>query len=300
MISGETKVFAVIGDPVAHSLSPLMHNGWFEDHGIDAVYVALNLKAPEPGGVFAQLDALGIAGANITIPFKEAAHIAVPPLHPARAAIYGAANVFVRDGAGRLRSENTDGDGFVEGLQAVAHLRAAGGQNIVMLGAGGAARAIAVALTKRLCLDDPFDQQSGPAFTFVNRTQARAQELCEAVDAVGARSSRVIDWESAERDLATADIIINATSLGMKGQPALELSLKRAREDCVIADAVYVPLETPLLREARLRGLRRMDGLTMLINQGALAFELWFGVKPDRAKARARLEAALKAREEGA
>lgn len=260
LLSGRAKLAGVLGWPVAHSRSPLLHGIWLERHGVDGAYLPL----PAPPERFADaaraLADLGFRGANVTIPHKEAAFALCDRVAPS-AGRAGAVNTLVfRDG--RIEGSNTDGFGFLEHCaQSAPGWRASAGP-AVLLGAGGAARAIAAALLDAGC----------PRLTLVNRTPARAEALARALGG----PVEVADAPP----LAGAALLVNTTSLGMAGQPALELDLSPLPADAVVADIVYVPLETPLLAAARARGLRAVDGLGMLLHQARPGFEAWFGVAP--------------------
>lgn len=270
-ISGRTRVFAVAGSPVTHSLSPAMHNGWYEDHGIDAVYVALPVSAPLAAEAIAHAFALGIGGLNVTAPLKEAAAVAAISLDPA-AALLQAANVLVPDGQG-WRGLNTDAPGFVASLDEAAPDWRARVQTAVVLGAGGAGRAIAFGL-----------QQAGvPRVLALNRDRAKGLAAARRL------SIEVWDFERLPEAFAAADLIVNATTLGMGASHAPDWPLSKARSSAIVADSVYAPLQTALLKKAEALGLIAVDGLGMLIHQGALAFENWLGVRPDVRAARARL-----------
>lgn len=276
-ITAATKVFAVIGDPVGHSLSPLMHNAWFADHGLDAVYVALPLKSDDPVGAIQRLAALGFAGLNITVPHKEAAA-------KAAGSALAAVNVLARTEAGGLTGFNTDGDGFIDALdQAHLHWRSSV-KTVVVLGAGGGAREVGRALGSSGAEGSAVEK-----VMFVNRTFTRA-----VTAALDAPSGEAGEWERLDAHFAEADLLINATTLGMSGGEAgPDWPLHMCGANTIVADIVYRPLDTKLLSAARARGLETMDGLGMLIHQGSRAFEIWFGLKPDVAKARTRLVAAL-------
>ena len=270
-ITAATQMLAVIGDPVAHSLSPLMHNGWIADHGLDAVYVALPLTGDDPVAALRALKRFGLTGANITVPHKEAA---------ARAADRGestVANVLCWEDDGSVAAFNTDGLGFLDSLSERAPDWRGRISRVLMLGAGGAARAIATALS-------PFVD----TIHFANRTPERGEAA-----ALSLSNGRALRWDDLERGFGAADLIVQATTLGMEGQPETDWPIANCRANAIIADIVYHPLQTPLLVGARARGLTTVDGLGMLIHQGARSFELWFGVRPDTVKARTRLLAAL-------
>lgn len=268
-ITAATRVYAVIGDPVIHSLSPVMHNGWIGDYGLDAVYVALPLRSNDPVGAIRALS--GLAGMNVTVPHKEAA---------AKAAARSegeVANVLRREEDGSLSAFNTDGEGFLDALRETVRDWRAQVRRVLILGAGGAALGIGRALS-------PFVD----TIHFANRTAERAERSAGAI-----ANGRSMRWDDLERGFGHADLIVQATTLGMEGQEEIDWPVSFCRPNAIVADIVYRPPETALLRAARERKLQTVDGLGMLIHQGARAFELWFGVKPDTAKARDRLIAAL-------
>ncbi len=272
-----TKRYAVIGDPVSHSLSPFLHQGWLADYGIDARYEALQLKSDDPVGAIRDLTQF--AGINVTAPHKEAAARAAEDASEAVRQLNAANTLTWRDGI--LHGDNTDVAGFVRALEEVAPgWRAA--HKALVIGAGGAGRAVALGLS---CAD-------GPDIAIVNRTTDRAIAAAHIVAPHNGGRVSAHPWELLADCLAEADIIVNTTTLGLNDAP-VEWPLAAANPSALVADIVYRPLETGLLRAARKRGLKTMDGLGMLIHQGALAFELWHGIKPDVAKARARLMAAL-------
>lgn len=270
-ITSATKVLGVIGDPVAHSFSPIMHNGWIADHGLDAVYVALRFQSEDAEHDIRALKGLGFTGLNVTLPHKQAAAMAADRSEGE------VANTLRWEQDGTLSAFNTDGAGFLDALAEAAPDWAERVHRVLIVGAGGAALAIGQALSPRV-----------ETVHFINRTAARAEAAAATIS-----DGRAMRWEELDRGFAEADLIVQATSLGLTGAGALEWPLEGCQSSAIVADIVYRPLETQLLRAARARGLTSMDGLGMLIHQGARAFELWFGVKPSAAKARARLEAAL-------
>lgn len=270
-VTAKTKVLAVIGDPVSHSLSPVMHNGWIADHGLDAIYVALPLKSADAAAAIRAMKGLGFAGLNVTVPHKEAAAQAADRTQA------NVANTLRWEADGTLSAFNTDGPGFLDALTEAAPDWRARVKRVLMVGAGGAAVGVAQALS-------PFVD----TIHFVNRTSARGDAAAASIG-----NGRALRWDDLERGFGAADLIVQATTLGMADQPAPEWPIAFCRPTAIVADIVYRPLETEFLRAARARGLVAMDGLGMLIHQGARAFELWFGVKPDAAKARERLLAAL-------
>lgn len=274
------RLAAVIGWPVAHSLSPLIHRTWAEREGAPAFYIPV---AVEPGyDAFAEaaeaLAGLGFKGANITLPHKEnALRFAAEASDEASSA--GAANMltFREEGA---YADNSDISGFAASVNEVLKKKDKRGRAIV-LGAGGAARGVILAL-KRLGYSK---------IVIVNRTRARAEALAKEFGGEAA------PWEEREDTLAGADLLVNTTSLGMKGEPALQLKLDALPDAAIVSDIVYAPLITPLLAAARNRGLRTADGLSMLMHQAVPGYMAWLGRKAAvDADLRARLEAAVEAR----
>ena len=258
-----TRVAAVIGSPVRHSLSPVLHNAAFTETGLDWVYLAFEVPRGAVPDAFAGVRALGLAGLSVTTPHKEAAAEACDRLS-ADAEALGAVNCVVNDG-GTLVGHSTDGDGFVAALAAEVDL-APGGRRCVVLGAGGAARSIALALAR-----------AGAAeVAVVNRTPARAERTVALVGPTG----RVVGPDDVPPTVEAAELVVNATSLGMgasatRGESPLDPGLLRA--GTVVADIVYDPVATPLLEAARAAGARTLNGLPMLVHQAAIAFEHWTG-----------------------
>lgn len=267
-ITAATKVYGIVGDPVEHSLSPVMYNGWIGDYGLDAAYVALRLKSADPVA-FAALT--GFAGLNVTVPHKEAA---------ARAAARSegsVANVLRREEDGTFSAFNTDGLGFLDSLSERTPDWRARLRRVLIVGAGGGALGIGKALSPHV-----------DTIHFANRTAARAELAASAIP-----NGRTLRWDDLERAFGHADLIVQTTTLGMADQPEMAWPVSFCRPNAIVADIVYRPLETPLLSAARERGLTAIDGLGMLIHQGARSFEIWFGIKPDVVRARQRLLAAL-------
>ncbi|MCR0983322.1 shikimate dehydrogenase [Roseomonas populi] len=264
-LTGKSRLAGILGHSVSHSRSPRLHGFWLERHGIDGAYVPLPV---EPGGFAAGIRALaslGFRGANVTIPHKEAAFAACD-LVDEEARRIGAVNTLVFHGDGRIEGWNTDGWGFLQSLgEQAPDFRADSGPAVV-LGAGGGARAVAHALLAAGC----------PRLTLVNRSPARAEALAQELSAHGAP----VDVASGP-PLEGAALLVNTTSQGMQGQPPLQIDLGPLPAGAVVADIVYVPLETPLLAAARARGLAAVDGLGMLLHQGRRGFEAWFGVLPE-------------------
>lgn len=266
MIStGKTRVAGVIGWPVGHSKSPRLQGYWLKLYGIDGAYVPLPTPPERIAEAVQGLAALGFAGANVTVPHKEAALRLMDEVSPTARQI-GAVNTIVVDAAGRTRGDNTDAFGFIENLKQGAAFTIARGPAVV-LGAGGAARAVCVGLLESGC----------PAVTLINRTRDRA----EAIKAAIGGPIATVAWSDRNAALADAALLINTTSLGMSGQPPLDISLKALPGDALVNDLVYAPLETPLLAAARRRGHGTVDGLGMLLFQAQAGFAAWFGVTPE-------------------
>jgi shikimate dehydrogenase len=253
----------VIGWPAGHSRSPLIHNYWIRKHGLAGEY-RREAVTPENFAAFVRnLAAHGYVGANVTIPHKEAALALSAP--DQRALAVGSANTLWLD-HGQLKSTNTDVEGFLANLDAAApdwgKTEAA-----LVLGAGGSARAIVFGLIER----------GFGRIHVANRTIERARALREKFGAAVLPTA----WSDVSALLPNVGLLVNTTSLGMQGQPPLDIDVAALPESAVIADIVYAPLVTPLLAAARSRGLRTADGLGMLLHQAVRGFSLWFGVKPD-------------------
>jgi shikimate dehydrogenase len=277
MTSGATPPAAcLIGWPAAHSRSPLIHHYWLRTLGIEGGYVIEAVPPDEFKDFLFRLSLRGFVGANVTIPHKERALALSKP--DARARAVGAANtLWFADG--ELCSTNTDVEGFINNLDACAPGWDSA-EDALVLGAGGSSRAVLFGLLDR----------GIKRVHLANRTVARAQALA---DQFGARVIPVA-WDALGDLLPRAGLLVNTTSLGMKGQPPLEIDVARLPPHAVVADIVYVPLETPLLAAARARGLRTADGLGMLLHQAVRGFELWFGRRPEvTAELRALIEADL-------
>jgi shikimate dehydrogenase len=259
------KRACVIGWPVEHARSPLIHAHWLKHYGIEGAY---ERAAVPPGDIAAFLRDLaghGFVGANVTVPHKEAALAAATHADETARSI-GAANTLWLEG-GALHATNTDAYGFLRNLDDLTPGWASPGGVAVVLGAGGAARSVLRGL-----LDRGFT-----TIRLVNRTSGRTDALARffgpAVHPLG--------WESRGKALDNAALLVNTTTLGMKGAPALDIDLDALPQNAVVSDVIYVPLETPLLRQARQRGLRTANGLGMLLHQAVPGFEKWFGVRPE-------------------
>lgn len=256
----------VLGWPIAHSRSPRLHRHWLTRYGLEGDYVPLGIEPRDFEAAFRALPLFGFRGANVTIPHKETV-LRLADKVSDRASLIRAANTITFRDDGTIYADNTDGYGFLENLRAGAPGWKAGEGPALVLGAGGAARAIISAL-----LSD-----GAPEIRLANRTRSRADFLA---DQFGAKV-RVLDWLHAEDAMDGAATIVNTTALGMTGHAALPFSLKRAPKTALVTDIVYSPLLTPLLEEARSRRMRWVDGLGMLLHQGRPGFEAWFGVAPE-------------------
>jgi len=272
----------VMGWPVEHSRSPLLHGFWLKQHGIDGAYELLPVPPESLETALRGLAAQGFAGCNLTVPHKQAA-LAVVDHVDATAARIGAVNTVVVRRDGTLEGRNTDAFGFRENLRAVQPAWRASTGPAVVLGAGGAARAVVAAL-----LDD-----GAPEIRLVNRSRDHAAALAAALGG----ATIVIDWSRRSAVLGDAALLVNTTSLGMTGQPPLDLALEALPTTAIVNDIVYAPLATSLLETARRRGNPVVDGLGMLLHQARPAFAAWFGVTPEVTPAlRRTVEASLVAR----
>ena len=256
----------VMGWPVAHTRSPAIHNHWIAKYGLKGAYVQLPVQPDRLEAAIRGLAALGFAGCNVTVPHKVSAMHFMDELHPTARRV-AAINTIVVQADGRLLGMNNDGAGYIQSLRdADATWRGDAGPALV-LGAGGAARAIVVAL-----LDEGV-----PELRITNRTLERAQELAKDF---GNRVT-VVPWAQRNEAMAGASLLVNTTTLGMHGQAPLDVALDALPQAAMVSDAIYIPLETPLLAQARLRGHRTVNGLGMLLNQARPAFQSWFGVLPE-------------------
>ncbi|TWT26211.1 shikimate dehydrogenase [Planomicrobium sp. CPCC 101110] len=257
------KWYAVIGDPIAHSLSPYMHETWFKENGVDAAYIPVHVEPAELEKSFSALKTLGVSGFNITLPHKEAILPLLDRLDDT-ASIMGAVNTVAFDG-GQYIGYNTDGDGFVQSLFAAPVSLS---EKVLVIGAGGAARGIAFAL-KRAGFSD---------VSIANRTFRRAEELAQDV------SGTAITLQQAEKELGQYGVIIQTTSVGLSKDQALPISMENIKPGSIAADIIYNPLETPFLLKAKEQGCMTLNGVGMFVYQGAIAFEKWTGIKPDTEK----------------
>ena len=257
----------VIGHPIGHSRSPLIHGHWLDRHGIEGSYEAIDVAPSDLPAFLAGFPARGFVGGNVTIPYKEAAFRLVASASE-RSRRLGAVNTLTILPDGRLHGDVTDGIGYLAALD--QDLGPGWDRDIdaLVLGAGGAARAVVAALVER----------GLPRILVANRDPARAEGLAELGPPGRIRPLALADIP---RRIGAVGLLVNTTSLGMTGQPPLEIDLSPLDDGAIVSDIVYAPLETPLLAAARARGLRAVDGLGMLLHQARPGFEAWFGAKPE-------------------
>ena len=258
------RAACVIGWPIKHSRSPLIHNYWIRQHNLAAEYRSEAVRPEAVQDFLANLAERGYVGCNVTLPHKEAALAASLPDDRARAV--GASNTLWFD-SGHLHSTNTDVEGFTANLDGAVPDWDRGLEEAVVLGAGGSALAIAYGLIERECA----------RIHVVNRTPGRAEALAARLGP----AVQPAHWSALPRLLSRAGLLVNTTSLGMTGQPPLAVDLAPLGRQAVVADLVYAPLETELLGAARARGHATADGLGMLLHQAVRGFQLWFGVRPE-------------------
>ncbi|MEE2722030.1 MAG: shikimate dehydrogenase [Pseudomonadota bacterium] len=263
--SGAAIVAGVCGWPIKHSRSPRIHNFWLKKYGIDGVYVPFAISPDRAADAFRALPDLDIAGLNVTVPNKEEAFRAMHETDRWAQRLKAVNTIVVRDGV--LFGTNTDAFGFLESLRRSRPGWRADKGPVVVLGAGGAARAIVAGL----------QDEGAPDIRIANRTAERAQALAsEFGDPV-----RPVGWEDRADALDGSVLLVNTSSLGMEGQPPLDIALDALPVEAVVYDIVYVPLETPLLAAARARGNPAVDGLGMLLHQARPGFRDWFGTEPE-------------------
>ena len=266
-LSGTAKLAGIIGWPVAQAFSPRLHGYWLNEMGIDGALVPLPVRPEDFSIVIRGLMKAGFKGVSVTIPHKEAA-FAICHETDLAARVAGAVNLLIFRDNGRIEGRNTDASGLAAALRENLDAGALKGKAVVILGAGGAARAAVVAL---------HDIGAGE-IRIVNRSRGRADQLAAALSPYVKPSLVVFDdWSKAAQGAA---LVVHSTSAGMKGAPSLDIAFDALPKDAVICDIVYNPLETPLLKRARAAGYKTIDGLGMLMHQGVPAFEAFFGVTP--------------------
>ncbi len=265
-ISGKARIAGIVGWPVDHSLSPCLHGYWLDHYQIDGSYIPLAVPPADLRDALSALPKLGFVGANITVPHKEAALDIVDRVDPDAGRI-GAVNMIVVLEDGSLEGRNTDGYGFIESLSFGTRLRVIKDKPVTILGAGGAARSIIVALQ---------DYAVG-SIRLINRTKERAERMSEEIGG----DIDVVSWAQRAEALADSMLLVNTTTLGMSGQPSLEIELNDLPLSAIVNDIVYSPLETDLLAAARKRGNPVTDGLGMLLHQARPGFAAWFDRDPE-------------------
>lgn len=261
-----TPISGVIGMPIGHSRSPLLHGHWLQRYGITGHYIPMAVMPEHLAEVLRILPLAGFVGLNVTIPHKEAV-LTLADVVTDRAALIGAANTLIFRSDGKIHADNTDGYGFIANLRQNAPDWQANAGPAAVIGAGGAARAVVASL-----LDSGVDE-----LRITNRTRIRAEQIKSEF---GARVV-VYDWAQAGNMLEGAATVVNSTSLGMTGKQPFRIPLDALSPDAVATDLVYTPLMTPFLSEAEKRGCRIVDGLGMLLHQAAPGFERWFGHRPE-------------------
>lgn len=275
----------VAGSPISHSRSPMIHGFWMAEQGLDARYDRIETTPDQLAGLLARVRSGELRGGNLTVPLKEAVIAQLDDLTPDAAAMGAVNTIWMKDG--RLTGANTDVDGFFEHLGQELPAWSCAGRDVLVLGAGGAARAIIHGLMRR----------GAAVVTIANRSAARTDALVSSLAGSQPRASttlRLAPWPIAAGQIAAHAMVVNTTSLGMKGQPPLPINWPARVDGQVFYDIVYAPLVTPFLAEARARGGLVVDGLGMLLHQAALAFGHWFGSVPRVSrKLRALVEADL-------
>ena len=257
---------AVIGHPIAHSKSPQVHGHWLRTYGLAGHYIPMDVTPDNLETVLRAMHKMGFVGANVTIPHKERA-LEIADQVTDRATLIGAANTLIFHEDGKILADNTDGYGFIQNLRQHAPDWDPASGPAVVLGAGGAARAVVASL-----LD-----VGVPEILITNRTRVRAEQLR---DDFGARL-KVVEWVQAGTILSEGATVVNTTSLGMTGKAELKVPLDGLKASALVTDLVYTPLKTQLLLEAEAKGCTTVDGLGMLLHQAVPGFERWFGPRPE-------------------
>ncbi len=265
-IEAPYKLAGVMGWPVAHSRSPVIHNHWITQYGLKGAYVLLPVQPGRLSAALRSLPILGFAGCNLTIPHKVEALKSVDRIDPLAQRI-GAVNTVMVEPDGSLTGLNTDGFGYIQSLYEAQTSWKADAGPITVVGAGGAARAIIVALI----------QNGASEVRLTNRSFGKAHDMAQELGP----EVRAIAWDERHEALAGVSLLVNTTNQGMHGEPALELRLDHLPAEALVSDIIYVPLETPLLTAARLHGNPTVNGLGMLLHQARPAFAAWFGVMPE-------------------
>ena len=266
MTENSPPLAGVVGWPISHSKSPLLHGYWLKKYGISGHYVPIGLKPQDFETGIRALPKLGFAGVNLTIPYKEAM-LAMADSITDRASLIGAANTVTFRGDGSIHADNTDSFGFIENVRSEAPDWVPSAGPALVLGAGGASRSVVFALLNA----------GVPEVRVANRTRQRAEILREHFGA----KIKVMDWNNFGEAVKDINILVNSTALGMVGKPKLQINLANVPDTALVTDIVYTPLKTELLLQAEERGLKTVDGLGMLLYQAVPGFESWFEVKPE-------------------
>ncbi|WP_372610261.1 shikimate dehydrogenase [Aquicoccus sp.] len=266
MTTQRIPLTGVIGSPVSHSKSPQLHAHWLRTYGLSGYYIPMDVAGDNLETVLETLPKMGFVGVNVTIPHKQRV-MEMADLVSDRATLIGAANTLIFREDGKIHADNTDGYGFVENLRQGAPDWDPKAGPAVVLGAGGAARAVVASLI----------DVGVPEIFVTNRTKVRAEKLVEDFG----KRLKVVDWVKAGNILEEGNTVVNTTSLGMLGKPEMRVPLDGLRKQAVVTDLVYNPIETRLLRIAREMGCTTVDGLGMLLHQAVPAFERWFGQRPE-------------------
>ncbi len=256
----------VIGNPIFQSKSPMLHNFWLNQYQINGYYIPIHTEINDLEKTITSLISLGFRGVNVTIPFKTTI-LSIADTITDRASVIGAANTLYFNINGKITADNTDGYGFKENLYSAYPSWDPKVGPAVVFGAGGAAKAIIYTLLS----------EGVPKVRLLNRTKAKASAIAENFG----NKVEVVDWYASNNALNGSSIVVNATSLGMIGQPDLKVNLKRLDTNALVTDLVYNPLETDILKNAKQLGFRTVDGLGMLLYQAELGFSNWFNIKPD-------------------
>ncbi|MBB94711.1 MAG: shikimate dehydrogenase [Rhodobacteraceae bacterium] len=265
MSDNRIPLAGVIGSPIAHSKSPRLFAHWLRSYGVRGHYIPMDIAHDDLEQVLRTLPRMGFVGLNVTIPHKETV-LGLADLVTDRATLIGAANTLIFRPDGKIHADNTDGYGFMENLRSGAPDWDPKAGPAVVLGAGGASRAVVSALAEAGVND----------ILLTNRTRVRAEKLKEDFG----QRVQVIDWVQAGNIVEDAGLVVNTTSLGMVGKPELRVPLDGLRPGTVVTDLVYAPLKTRLLKEAEAAGCTTVDGLGMLLHQAVPGFERWFGPRP--------------------
>ncbi|PPR78776.1 MAG: Shikimate dehydrogenase (NADP(+)) [Alphaproteobacteria bacterium MarineAlpha3_Bin5] len=265
MISGKAIIAGVIGWPIKHTLSPILHNYWLKLYKIDGAYIPIETQPENLEKAIRSLPLLGFAGANVTIPHKEIAYNIVDEATEKARRVEAVNTLIIREN-GSIIGDNTDSSGFIDNLRFGLQTKLDQKRPTVVIGAGGAARSVVAAL-----LDMGMEE-----IRIVNRTIEKAQQFSR----VFSQNINILPWQQLDKSLENSGLLINATPLGMQNRPPLDIDLKALPKDAIVTDIVYTPLKTPLLKAALKRGNKIVDGLGMLIHQAVPGFTAWYKTEP--------------------